>query len=119
MLSERRARVSTSSPRSPALPPHFARHVCVFAQYARKRVVVWGGPELKAQPACDHEPLDLVRALADLQHLLVAVEARDRILVHEAVAAVDLQCRVDGAVRQLAGVELRDRRRLREWLLLI
>jgi len=35
-----------------------------------------GWPQnLKAQPAGDDEPLDLVRALADLQHLLVAVEA--------------------------------------------
>ena len=46
----------------------------------------------------DHHSLDLVRPLADLQHLLVAVEARDGELVHEAVAAVDLQGVIDRAV---------------------
>src|SRR6266542_2560224 len=61
----------------------------------------------KAQVLRDHHPLHLVRALADLEDLLVAVEARDRVLVHVAVAAVDLERPVDGAVRELAGVELR------------
>jgi hypothetical protein len=46
----------------------------------------------------DHA-LHLVRALADLEDLLIAVEARDRVLVHEAVAAVDLERPVRGAVR--------------------
>src|SRR6188472_2712511 len=62
----------------------------------------------------DHHPLHLVRALADLEDLLVAVEAGDRKLVHEAVTAVDLESLVDDAVRELAGVELRHRRLERE-----
>ena len=49
---------------------------------------------LEAEVLGDHHPLHLVRALADLEDLLVAVEARDRVLVHEAVAAVDLERRV-------------------------
>jgi hypothetical protein len=59
-------------------------------------------------------PLHLVRALADLEDLLVAVEPRDRELVHEAVAAVDLERRSSRAVRQLARVELRHRGLARE-----
>src|ERR1700742_109128 len=44
----------------------------------------------EAQLAGDEHPLDLGRALADLQDLGVAVEAADRVFVHEAVAAEDL-----------------------------
>src|SRR6188472_374449 len=62
----------------------------------------------------DHHALHLVRALADLENLLVAIEAGDRELVHEAVAAVDLERLVDDAVRELARVELRHRRLERE-----
>src|SRR3954471_5582258 len=40
--------------------------------------------------AGDHEPLDLVRALVDLGDLRVAHHPLDRILVHVAVAAEDL-----------------------------
>src|SRR4029077_15661853 len=50
------------------------------------------------------------RALADLEDLLVAVETRDRVLVHEAVPAVDLQRVVHDPVGELAGVELCHRR---------
>src|SRR5215213_7710666 len=71
-----------------------------------------GWPRLEAETPGDDEALDLVGALADLQHLLVAVEPRDGVLVHEPVPAVDLKRRVHRTVRQLAGVELRDRRRL-------
>src|SRR5262249_44119590 len=46
---------------------------------------------------------------ADLQDLLVAVQARDGVLVHETVAAVDLEAPVRRAVRELAGEELRHR----------
>src|SRR6187551_3296713 len=60
-------------------------------------------------PRDDHA-LDLVRALADLEDLLVAEEARDRRLLHEPVSAVDLQRRVRRAVRQEPRVELRHRR---------
>src|SRR5581483_4259829 len=62
----------------------------------------------------NHHALHLVGAFADLEDLLVAVEARDRVLVHEPVAAVDLQRPVRSAVRELAGVELRHRRGSRE-----
>src|SRR5262249_50631650 len=64
----------------------------------------------------DHHALHLVRALADLEDLLVAVEPRDRELVHEAVAAVDLERRVDDAVRDEAREELRLRGGKRERL---
>ena len=47
--------------------------------------------ELQAEVPGYHHALDFVGALADLEDLLVAVEARDRRLVHEAVAAVDLE----------------------------
>src|SRR4051795_2659159 len=63
----------------------------------------------QAEVTRDHHPLHLVRALADLEDLLVAVEARDGELVHEAVAAVDLERPVRGAMRELAGEELRHR----------
>jgi hypothetical protein len=46
---------------------------------------------LQTQMAGDDHALYLIRALSDLEDLLVAVEAGDRVLVHEAVAAVDLQ----------------------------
>ena len=64
-------------------------------------------------PGDDHA-LHLVRALADLEDLLVAVEARDRRLLHEPVAAVQLQRGVDDAVRELARVQLGLRRGERE-----
>jgi hypothetical protein len=46
----------------------------------------------------DHQALHLVCALADLEDLLVAVEARDRRLLHEAVTAMDLERRIDHAM---------------------
>ena len=45
---------------------------------------------LDAEMPRDDHPLHFVRALADLQDLLVPVEPRDGVLVHVAVAAVDL-----------------------------
>src|SRR5579862_136068 len=69
---------------------------------------------LEAEVLRDDQALHLVRAFADLEDLLVAVEARDRELLHEAVAAVDLERGVDDAVRQQPGVELRLRRGERE-----
>src|SRR6266516_2028881 len=74
---------------------------------------------LDAEVPGDHHALDLIRALADLQDLLVPVEARDRVLVHVPVAAVDLEGPIHGAVRELAGVELRLRRCQREVAALI
>src|SRR2546427_625722 len=64
---------------------------------------------LQAKVPRDHHALNLIRPLADLQDLLVAVEPRDWVLVHETVAAVDLEAPVRGTVRQLAGEELRHR----------
>ena len=45
---------------------------------------------LQTHHACEHEALYFVRAFADFIDLLIAVHARDRILVHEAVTAMDL-----------------------------
>src|SRR4051794_19008736 len=42
------------------------------------------------QLSCDHEPLDLRRALVDLVELRVAHQLLDRVLLHVAVAAEDL-----------------------------
>src|SRR6267142_1456267 len=53
---------------------------------------------LQAKVTRDHHALNLIRPLADLQDLLVAVQARDWILVHETVAAVDLETPVRGPV---------------------
>src|SRR5919108_6687250 len=39
----------------------------------------------ETEVARDHEALHLVRPLADLEHLLVAIETGDRVLVREAV----------------------------------
>src|SRR5258707_1010320 len=74
---------------------------------------------LQPQILGDDHALHLVRAFADLEDLLVAVEARDGELLHEAVATVDLERGVDDAIRQQPGVELRLGRREREVLALI
>jgi len=42
----------------------------------------------------DHEPLDLVGALADREDLRVAIETAHRVFLDVAVAAVDLNCLV-------------------------
>src|SRR3954452_8226136 len=65
---------------------------------------------LEAEELGDDHALHLVRALADLEDLLVAVEPGDREFLGEAVAAVDLERRVHDAVREDARVELRLRR---------
>src|SRR5262249_32400528 len=62
---------------------------------------------LQTEMASDDHPLHLIRALSDLEDLLVAVEARDRRLLHVSEAAVDLQRGVRDPIRQLTGVELR------------
>src|SRR5262245_28035143 len=46
--------------------------------------------DLATERAGDHEMLDLVRALADLEHLGVAIEACDRRVEHVAETTVDL-----------------------------
>src|SRR6478672_1191949 len=53
---------------------------------------------LQTQVPRDDHSLHLVRALADLEDLLVAVQARDRRLLHVPVAAVDLERGADHAV---------------------
>ncbi len=60
--------------------------------------------------------LDLVGALADLEHLGVAVEARDRRLEHVAESAVDLDGFGRGLHREAARLQLRHRRFLEERL---
>src|SRR5579862_9825099 len=62
---------------------------------------------LQAEMPRDDHPLHLVRTLADLEDLLVAVEPRDRELLHEAVATVDLEGGVDDSVREDPREELR------------
>src|SRR5260221_9005054 len=66
------------------------------------------------QAARDHQPLDLAGAFVDLHHPGVAVVALDRVLLHVAVAAVDLNRLVGDPGRRLAGVELGHRRLARE-----
>src|SRR6266511_6144330 len=65
--------------------------------------------DARREPA-DDQLLDLRRPLVEAVHTRVAPEALDRELVGEAVAAVDLDRVVAGALRDLAGVELRDAR---------
>ena len=60
----------------------------------------------EAEAARDQQPLDLARALADLEDLRVPIEARHRRLVDIAVAAVDLHRVASRAHRDLARVEL-------------
>src|SRR4249919_91519 len=69
---------------------------------------------LQTEMASDDHPLHLIRALADLEDLLVAVETLDGRLLHVAEAAVDLESRVRDPVRELAGEELRHRGLTRE-----
>src|SRR4051812_6553277 len=62
-------------------------------------------------PAGDHEPLDVARALADLGELRVAQEAPDRVVLDVAVAAMEQQRRVRRSAGDLRRVELRLRGR--------
>src|SRR2546421_9023696 len=55
-----------------------------------KPSVAWSLSSSAAQGTRDDQVLDLVGAFADLEHLRVAVEARDRRLEHVPEAAVDL-----------------------------
>src|SRR5579864_401925 len=74
---------------------------------------------LEPEQLADHHALHFVRAFADLQDLLVAEEPRDCGLLHETVAAVDVQRGICHPVREEAGVELGLRRREAEILALI
>ena len=69
-----------------------------------------------AQRAGDDQVLDLVGALADLEHLGVAVEAGDRRLEHVPEAAVDLDGLRRRPGRHAAGLQLGHRRLLLERL---
>src|SRR6187401_1493672 len=62
------------------------------------------------QLARDDQPLYLARALADRAELDVAEILFRRVVLHEAVAAVNLHALLGGANRNLARVELGDRR---------
>src|SRR5262249_4960164 len=64
----------------------------------------------QAEVPRDDHPLHLVRTLADLEDLLVAVQARDRRLLHVPEPAVDLERRARHPIRELAREELRHRR---------
>src|SRR5262249_9434702 len=64
--------------------------------------------------AGDHEPLDLVRALVDLGDLRVAHHPLDRVLLHIAVAAEDLDGVGGHLHRDVGAVELCHRRDLRQ-----
>src|SRR5262245_14368139 len=78
---------------------------CAAAGAARTSAIV-----LQAEMASDDHPLHLIRALADLENLLIAVQAGDGGFLHVPESAVDLQRRVRSPVRELARVELRHRR---------
>src|SRR5258707_14743170 len=76
------------------------------------------GARLAHHLAGDHEALDLLRALVDLRDLRVAHEALDRVLLDVAVAAEDLHRIGRDGHRDVAALELRHRRRLRQFRLL-
>src|SRR5690242_15417009 len=69
------------------------------------------------QRARDDEALDFARAFVDLHDARVAVIALDRILLHVAVAAVDLDRLVRDPGRGLGRVQLGHRRRAAERLI--
>src|SRR6187549_2643516 len=69
--------------------------------------VPWPRRCLAAELARDHHLLDLVGALADREDLGVAIEAADRVLLDEAVAAVDLHRLLGRFDREAAGDQLR------------
>src|SRR6476619_2291384 len=69
---------------------------------------------LQTEMASDDHALNLIRALSDLEDLLVAVEAGHGGLLHVPEAAVDLERRVRDSIRELAGEELRHCRLARE-----
>src|SRR5688572_23799176 len=58
----------------------------------------------------NHEALDLAGALADRTELHVAEVLLRRVVLHEAVSAMDLHAFLRGPHRDLARVELGDRR---------
>src|ERR1700688_2913481 len=58
--------------------------------------------QLQPHEASDDQALDFVGPLADLVDLLIAIHSRDRIFVHEAIAAVDLHGLVDHSARHFA-----------------
>src|SRR3954454_7729016 len=97
----RRSRMTACAKRS---VPRTQRKTTITAGLCRRRRAA--RPSEAEQLGDDHA-LTLVRALADLEDLLVAEQAGDRELFHEAVAAVDLQRGVHDAIRQQSGVQLR------------
>src|SRR5205823_7839252 len=95
-----------------AAPPH-----PITAQLAGARSVgLRSLRSLNGQPqrAGDHEPLDLARALPDLEDLGVAVEAAHWRVVDESVAAEDLGGLARRGDRRLRRIQLCHRRSLLE-----
>src|SRR5258707_12718685 len=72
------------------------------------------GARLAHHLAGDHEALHFLRALVDLRDLRVAHEALDGVLLDVAVAAEDLDGLRRREHRDVAALELRHRRRLRQ-----
>src|SRR5262245_49027629 len=70
-------------------------------------VVTTSAPQ---QLARDDQPLNLARAFADRAQLDVAEVFFRRVVLHESIAAVDLDALLGRAYRDLARVELGDRR---------
>src|SRR5579883_984560 len=100
-----RSRMSRAAART---SPASTRSATRASACSRSFVIL--GASLGEQVARDHQPLDLVRALADLAQLGVAERALDGEVAGVAVAAVDLDRGVAGADRGLRGVQLRHRR---------
>src|SRR4051812_15634997 len=67
----------------------------------------------------DHEPLDLRRALVDLEELRVAHELLDRVLLHVPVTAEDLHCVRRHLHRGIGGEAFCERRVERRALALV
>src|SRR5262245_25181082 len=101
-----RATARTSPPRTPS-----AREATDItrARMGSSRPSAHHAAQAQELPG-DDQALDLARALADRAELAVAQVALDRVVLHEAVATVDLD-RVEGDLHcHLAGIELGHRR---------
>src|SRR5262245_30234042 len=61
-------------------------------------------PRSAEQRARDHHPMDFRWAFADPAHASLAIPALERKLLRHAVAAVDLDCRIDHPPQHLARI---------------
>src|SRR5207249_2132208 len=108
---------SSSSSGQSGRPSSYSRAVRPKASGGASRSANSGkeeGAVLLQHLACDHEPLDLVRALVDLRDLGVAHHPLDRVLLDVAVAAEDLDGVGRDVHRDIGAVELRHRGDLRQ-----